>query len=706
MPVVIANEFLGALADLDGVELGVARFDATLVPTANGGDVDSLTGEGTMTRLTFDGEWDAATQTLGVAVADQWPVAADGAGDDVSWAVVFVNETGHPSEDRMVVALPYTQHEAAVGWTFRPINGIARATSGADLDARVTALEALPELPDPADASPGQALVVNGDNEWAVSTITGTVLAATEGTAGQVLTTNGTTATWEDVQQVLSADILVRSDGFDPEVGSFTTLTQVGPLGDEGNRTATQSRATLAAAQAVVAVIDTGERWQITASGPCTQLTTPKGHQPVIVGASDAGQIAVMIGENSTSLNDPDADATSLRFADWTTAGRRLNNIVTSVGDGEGTSDHIEPDPDDAIYEGGAYDGLPIMRLAGYTPGDGGSCSIDGTNYTDPQTVIYLINQDTDAYNGVWELFTDDAGDFGTAGDVFLVRTVAWNSTTDNDPTSPMYCRAGNVFICTGGDHRGLWQTSGDGLEVNAAAVPAAHLWNSVWDETAAGSAAAGTLGYYLDNLSVGGGAVATDAIWDAKGDLAVGTGANTAAKLTVGANDTILMAASGEATGAKWATPAEVRTAIGAFWPYRNEIAVNVTRPTTVGTTWTPTVNSGCVNGGYGLSDASNTESWTWADIPCAAGTWEVVLMTRNASTNGIITVTFNGSSNTVDTYAGSTSANNRTTVLSGITVASDSRLSLVLTNPTKNASASAYTMQVQHISMRRTGA
>lgn len=37
-----------------------------------------------------------------------------------------------------------------------------------------------------------------------------------------------------------------------------------------------------------------------------------------------------------------------------------------------------------------------------------------------------------------------------------------------------------------------------------------------------------------------GGGSVATDTIWDAAGDLAVGTGANTAAKLTKGAAGTV----------------------------------------------------------------------------------------------------------------------------------------------------------------------
>lgn len=51
-----------------------------------------------------------------------------------------------------------------------------------------------------------------------------------------------------------------------------------------------------------------------------------------------------------------------------------------------------------------------------------------------------------------------------------------------------------------------------------------------------------------------GGGDIATDTIWDAKGDLAVGTGANTAAKLTAGTNGYVLTADSAEVTGLKWA--------------------------------------------------------------------------------------------------------------------------------------------------------
>lgn len=48
-------------------------------------------------------------------------------------------------------------------------------------------------------------------------------------------------------------------------------------------------------------------------------------------------------------------------------------------------------------------------------------------------------------------------------------------------------------------------------------------------------------------------GNVATDTIWDAKGDLAAGTGADTALRLAVGADDTILMADAAQATGLKW---------------------------------------------------------------------------------------------------------------------------------------------------------
>lgn len=49
-------------------------------------------------------------------------------------------------------------------------------------------------------------------------------------------------------------------------------------------------------------------------------------------------------------------------------------------------------------------------------------------------------------------------------------------------------------------------------------------------------------------------GAIAANSFWDAKGDLAVGTGVDTAARLAVGANGFVLTADSTTATGLKWA--------------------------------------------------------------------------------------------------------------------------------------------------------
>jgi len=54
-----------------------------------------------------------------------------------------------------------------------------------------------------------------------------------------------------------------------------------------------------------------------------------------------------------------------------------------------------------------------------------------------------------------------------------------------------------------------------------------------------------------------GGGDVASDLIWDAKGDLVVGTGSNTATRLgTSGVNGDVLTIDSNEVSGLKWTTP------------------------------------------------------------------------------------------------------------------------------------------------------
>jgi hypothetical protein len=56
-----------------------------------------------------------------------------------------------------------------------------------------------------------------------------------------------------------------------------------------------------------------------------------------------------------------------------------------------------------------------------------------------------------------------------------------------------------------------------------------------------------------IGDLPSSGGSVATDAIWDAKGDLAVGTGADTASKLAVGNRKQVVRANSATSTGLEY---------------------------------------------------------------------------------------------------------------------------------------------------------
>ncbi len=74
---------------------------------------------------------------------------------------------------------------------------------------------------------------------------------------------------------------------------------------------------------------------------------------------------------------------------------------------------------------------------------------------------------------------------------------------------------------------------------------------------------------------ATGGGDVATDAIWDAKGDIAGGTGANAAAALPVGTDGYVLTANSGAATGLAWAAAGSGDMANDALWDAKGDIAI-----------------------------------------------------------------------------------------------------------------------------------
>jgi hypothetical protein len=81
-------------------------------------------------------------------------------------------------------------------------------------------------------------------------------------------------------------------------------------------------------------------------------------------------------------------------------------------------------------------------------------------------------------------------------------------------------------------------------------------LADTQWVNTTNAPITLGATNIVFAQLSSGGGDITTDDAWVAKGDLIVGTGANTAGVLTVGTNGHIPYADSSEPTGIKWDAP------------------------------------------------------------------------------------------------------------------------------------------------------
>lgn len=175
------------------------------------------------------------------------------------------------------------------------------------------------------------------------------------------------------------------------------------------------------------------------------------------------------------------------------------------------------------------------------------------------------------------------------------------------------------------------------------------------------GSTAWASLSYFIPGVGAGG-AVASDAIWDAKGDLAVGTAADTASKLAVGSNDQVLVADSGQATGVKWAAV----PGTSAFVPYtiidaKGDLIVGTAADTAarlaVGADGTiPMADAGETTGikwstlapkRAGGSSTSGTPGTSIADIQATSGyklvAWTVNAGQANAANTQItVTVTF----------------------------------------------------------------
>jgi hypothetical protein len=119
-----------------------------------------------------------------------------------------------------------------------------------------------------------------------------------------------------------------------------------------------------------------------------------------------------------------------------------------------------------------------------------------------------------------------------------------------------------------------IWDAKGD-LAVATAPDTATKLPIGTNNQVLTADSAQAT-GLKWATPAAGGGSVATDILWDAKGDIAVATAPDTATKLPVGANNQVLTADSAQASGLKWATPASPGTvATDILWDTKGDIAV-----------------------------------------------------------------------------------------------------------------------------------
>jgi len=155
----------------------------------------------------------------------------------------------------------------------------------------------------------------------------------------------------------------------------------------------------------------------------------------------------------------------------------------------------------------------------------------------------------------------------------------------------------------------GVSVTGSVGVTVADEGTPLATTGTTL-DFVGAGVTATGAGATKTITIAGGSGSVATDVIWDAKGDLVGGTGANTASRLAIGSNTHVLTADSAEATGMKWAAAAGGGGATGARYP--------VQRAT-------------------GSSSSSTTRAVT---IAAAASGNHLIVVTLNESTHAVSSV------------------------------------------------------------------
>jgi len=226
---------------------------------------------------------------------------------------------------------------------------------------------------------------------------------------------------------------------------------------------------------------------------------------------------------------------------------------------------------------------------------------------------------------------TDTATLYDAKGDILA-------ATANDTPARLAVGSNGQVLTADSTESTGVkWATPTSG-----GAVATDTIWDAKGDIVAASGAdaaarlAVGSNGQALvaDSTQTLGvkwatvaGSMATDTLWDAKGDVAVGSAADTGARLAVGSNGHVLTADSAETLGVKWAAPSS-----GFADPLttKGDLIVRTASATT-----RQAVGS---NGQVLTADSAETSGVKWA-TPAGGSSWTQVVNDPLSSTSGLLT-------------------------------------------------------------------
>jgi hypothetical protein len=181
--------------------------------------------------------------------------------------------------------------------------------------------------------------------------------------------------------------------------------------------------------------------------------------------------------------------------------------------------------------------------------------------------------------------------------------------------------------------------------ECNAAAY---YAIGTLCQDTDDGKLYKGT-GAAVEEIATGS-TIATDTLWDAAGDLAYGTGANTAGRLAAGTAYQLLMMNSGATAPAWTSTLGVTGTRLTKGWFTDLEVT---NLPTINGATLASALGTATFGAGAGMTWTFNASGGTDTTVVFGDNTWNItagtITLTGNVSVTGSLTVAASASPTTL---------------------------------------------------------